>query len=424
MKVLVVTYYWPPAGGPGVQRWLKFVKYLPQYGIEPVIFIPENPNYPILDNNILNEIPEDVEIIKQPIFEPYKFANMFSRKKTKQLSSGIFQDKEPSFIGKLLLYIRGNFFIPDARKYWVKPSVKSIVKYVNENPVDAIITTGPPHSVHLIGMKIKEQLGLRWIADFRDPWTTIGYHNKLRLTKKSADIHRKLEFDVLNNADNIIVTSPSTKEEFSEITNQPIAVITNGYDDFVVGEKVMSKKFSIAHIGSLLSGRNPIMLWKALSSLINEITGFSDDLEITLVGTVSDNVIQSMTDLKLGQYINDLGYVSHDKARKLQFESQILLLVEIDASYTKCIIPGKLFEYMQTERPILGIGPEGADFKRIIQETNSGKAFDYGDYDEIKSTILDWYKTYKNGQLKANPIGLKKYHRSLLTGELSSLIKK
>ena len=191
MKVLVISYYWPPAGGPGVQRWLKFCTYLPEFGIEPIVYIPENPNYPILDEGLLAELPSDIKIIKRPIWEPYFLGSLFGKKSTKTLSRGII-DQKPSLLKRMMLFLRGNLFIPDARKAWVKPSVKYLQKYLEQNPVDVIITTGPPHSLHLIGMKLKSLTATPWLADFRDPWTTIGYHKQLRLLARSAKKHKRL----------------------------------------------------------------------------------------------------------------------------------------------------------------------------------------------------------------------------------------
>jgi len=207
-KVLIITYYWPPAGGPGVQRWLNFVKYLPENNITPIVYIPENPSYPITDYNITNEIPEGVELITQPILEPYRWAQKISSKDSNTISKGIIPNqKKQNWKQKLLLWVRGNLFIPDARKFWVTPSVKFLSNYIKANQIETIVTTGPPHSIHLIGLQLKQKLNLRWISDFRDPWTTIGYHQKLKLTNWAKKKHRKQEQEVLNCADDIIVTS-------------------------------------------------------------------------------------------------------------------------------------------------------------------------------------------------------------------------
>ncbi len=422
-KALIITYYWPPAGGPGVQRWLKFVKYLPDFNMEPIVYIPENPRYPLIDDSLNSEVSSTLTIIKQPINEPYKLADLFSKKASKTISKGVISEKKTqSFVEKLLLYIRGNFFIPDARKGWIKPSVAFLSEYISKENIETIITTGPPHSLHLIGLKLKEQLGVKWVADFRDPWTTIGYHKQLKLTASSKAKHKELEKQVLITADQIIVTSFKTKKEFQQITNQPIEVITNGYDKESVVDFKTDSKFTLSHIGSLLSKRNPEILWRVLSDLIAENDSFLKDLQLNFIGFVSDDALHSIKKYHLSDYVNNIGYVSHKEAIKYQKKSQILLLIEIDSDETTCIIPGKLFEYMVSNRPIVAIGPKDSDVEKIIQETNTGNYFNYTDYDLLKTTILEHYKAYKNKSLQVHPIGLQKYSRKSLTEALSKLL--
>jgi len=427
-KVLIITYYWPPAGGPGVQRWLKFVKYLPEFGISPIVYCPENPNYPLLDDNLLKEVSDEVSdevtVVKQSIFEPYKLASIFSKKKTKTIASGLINTKKQSLIERLLLYIRGNYFIPDARKFWVKPSVSFLEEYIQENEIETIISTGPPHSLHLIGLQLKEKLNINWIADFRDPWTTIGYHSKMKLSVASRQKHKALEKEVLQKADKIIVTSPTTKIEFSELTKQPIMVITNGYDDVNNISVQLDDKFTLAHIGSLLTGRNPEVLWTSIAELIKENKAFNTSFELKLLGAVSDDVLQSINKCGLENHINVLGYVSHEEAQAHQRKSQVLLLIEIDSLETKCIIPGKLFEYLQSHRPILGFGPQDADFKNIITQTNTGTSFGYSttEKEAIKTKLLACFQKYQKGNLRANGIGIQKYHRKNLTKELVNIL--
>lgn len=422
-RALIITYYWPPAGGPGVQRWLKFVKYLRDYNIEPVVYIPENPSYPIIDDTFFSDIPKDIEILKVPIKEPYKLAKKFSKKKTQQISSGLISNKKQSFIEKLLLYIRGNFFIPDARKAWVKPSVKFLKNYLVLNTVDIIITTGPPHSLHLIGLGLKKNLNIKWIADFRDPWTSIGYHNKLKLSKASKQKHLNMEAEVLNTADAIIVTSKTTKAEFKTKTEKPIEVITNGYDSLSEKNNLnLDTKFSLVHIGSLLSGRNPVVLWEIISELCNENTDFANNFSLKFAGVVSGEVLQSIKEYSLDKYLDFKGYVSHTEAIKLQQTAQILLLLEIDSSETRCIIPGKLFEYMLANRPILALGPEGSDIKDIIDETNIGTFFLYSEKAKLKKQLLGYFENFKLNSLQNSPQNIIKYSRKELTKTLASLI--
>ena len=421
-KVLIIAYYWPPAGGPGVQRWLNFVKYLPDFNLEPIVYVPENPNYPITDLSLVKEIPARIRILKQPIFEPYKLASVFSKKKIKRISSGIIQKhKKQSFIEKTMLWIRGNFFIPDARKYWVKPSISYLSTIIEEENITTIITTGPPHSIHLIGLGLKAKYKIHWLTDFRDPWTSIGYHNKLKLTKKSQQKHKQLEKQVLTTADSIIVTSKTTQQEFARQTSKPITVITNGYDG-EIKKTTLDAKFTISHIGSLLTDRNPLNLWKVLRELVDENTDFAAQLEIQLVGVVGKEVLDAIENNGLTSYTNLVGYISHDKVLQLQPKSQILLLLEIDAEETKGILPGKLFEYLNARRPILAIGPKDWEAAIIVAETNSGVGVESKDESRLKNVLLEWFIAYQKGNLISNATSIEKYSRKALTKELAKSI--
>ncbi|WP_350286010.1 glycosyltransferase family 4 protein [uncultured Croceitalea sp.] len=421
-KVLIICYYWPPAGGPGVQRWLKFIKYLPENGIEPIVYIPDNASYPIIDESLVAEVPKALRIIKQRIFEPYGLASLFSKKKTTRISSGVIQKhKKQSFLERLLLWVRGNLFVPDARKLWIKPSVRRLSQLIVEEQIKTVITTGPPHSVHLIGLALKSKFDIKWIADFRDPWTSIGYHKKLKLTKASQKKHKQLELKVLNTADAIITTSKTTKQEFRQLTEKPIEVITNGYD----GEwktPTLDEKFTISHIGSLLTDRNPAVLWSVLQELCNENPAFKASLQIQLIGVVGDGVAASLAKNKLQDYVTDWGYVSHDEVLQLQRKSQVLLLLEIDTKETRGIIPGKLFEYFNARRPILAIGPANWEAGLMVATSNAGNNFTVNDSNAIKTVLLNWFEAYQNGELKSQSVAIDQYSRRVLTKKLAKTI--
>jgi len=422
-KVLIITYYWPPAGGPGVQRWLKFVKYLPEFGIEPIVYTPENAAYPILDYSFLEEEPKNITLLRQPIKEPYKYAGYLT-KDYKSMSKGLIPNKDKqSLWERILLFIRGNFFIPDARIGWVKPSVAFLSRYLDENPVDIIITSGPPHSLHLIGKQLKEKLNIRWLADFRDPWSAIDYHKDLKLTHASMQKHKKLEQGVLDQADTILVTSPTTKKMYQKITQTPIEVITNGYDnEGNTADIVPDEKFTLSHIGSLLSNRNPEVLWRVLGDLIVENDAFGRSFQLNLLGATSKDVIKSLQKFNLSKHINNIGYLSHKEVITYQRKSQVLLLIEADLENKSGVIPGKLFEYMVSNRPILAIGPKHWDVLPIIRDTNTGSTFEYSQYDEIKSQVLTYFEKYIAGTLHTNPVGLQKYSRKALTESLTKLL--
>ena len=423
-KLLIITYYWPPAGGPGVQRWLKFVKYLPDFDVQPIVFVPENPTYPIVDSNLVSEVSDKAIILKTPIFEPYQLASFLSKNKTKKISSGIIPNqKKQSFLEKLMLWVRGNLFIPDARVFWVKPSVAYLEKYIRENEIDTIITSGPPHSLHLIGLELKQKMNLKWLADFRDPWTTIGYHKSLRLSQYAANKHKQLESQVLNSADTIIVTSKTTKAEFQALTTKPIEVITNGFDVEKVDKQTLDAKFSLAHIGSFLSERNPKILWESLVELCAEIPDFKSHLEIKLIGAISQEVLETIEQFGLNSFLNNLGYVSHAEAVAHQRKSQVLLLIEINSEETKSILPGKLFEYMVSERPIVAIGPKDSDFAEIITNTNTGVFFEYSEKAKLKQTIHEYYNQFLEAKLQSHAVGLQQYSRKNLTQQLVELLR-
>ena len=420
-KVLIITYYWPPAGGPGVQRWLKFSKYLRDYDIEPVIYTIDNPTYPILDSSSENEIPNGIEVLKQPIFEPNSILTFFGVN-NKNESAG-FLNPNPTLFGKIIQYIRANYFIPDARKFWVKPSIKFLSNYLKNHQIDAIISTGPPHSVHLIGLELKKQIGIKWISDFRDPWTEIDYFKQLPLTKKATKKHHQLEQEVLKNSDITIVVGETMKQKYLKHTRR-IEVITNGFDSIQNSlPQILDSNFSITHVGSMNFDRNPKILWEVLKEISDTNTNFKKDLKIKFIGKIDDSVLQ---DVKIfgEKSVQIIPYVDHRDVYSYQVSSQILLLSINNVSSAKGIITGKIFEYLQAERPILCIGPEDGDAAIILKNTNAGKIVDFKNKAVLKSVILDFYEKYKEGNLQVESGSIDQYHRKNITSQLAEVIKK
>jgi len=295
-RVLIVTYYWPPSGGSGVQRWVKFVKYLREFDIEPIIYTVKDPVYVFEDPKIGEEIHSDIKVLRRKIFEPNRIIGFFKGKKgIGKVSAGFIDPNPKGFKKRLTQYIRANFFIPDARKFWINPSVRYLKKYLKENPVDAIITTGPPHSLNIIGLKLKRKTGLPWIADFRDPWTEIDYFHHLPFTNRAKRKHERLESEVVREADKTLVIGRTMKDSFDKFSKN-VEVITNGYD-FPATENhgvKLDEKFSITHIGLMNADRNPKTLWKVLSDLASENKDFSDKLEIKLIGSIAGEVDQEL----------------------------------------------------------------------------------------------------------------------------------
>ena len=425
-KILIISYYWPPAGGPGVQRWLKFTKYLPEFGWIPTLFIPENPSYPIVDESLGNEVSSDLEIIKTKIWEPYQLAEKFG-KDNKKFKAGQFDIKEnQSWKSKLSIFIRGNFFIPDARVFWVKPSIKYLEKYLAENQFDAFVTTGPPHSMHLIGLGLKEKFShLKWIADFRDPWTEISYYKHLKLTN-SADLkHKKLEQKVFEIADITLATSFTDAENFRKKGANAIC-ITNGFDGniFEVEEMVKNEKFTLSYVGVLEQLRNPENLWQVLENLIDGNRDFKNDFELKFVGRIDDKILENLNQSQLKNSIKNLGYLSHKDSNLEMQKSDLLLITNFPEEKSKGIIPGKVFEYLQTGNTILSFGPKDADAEKILNETNSGKHFSYQDSEILKEFILEKYREWKSGNHDFVEKDISQYSRRNLTKKLVEVLEK
>jgi len=425
-KVLIVTYYWIPSGGAGVQRWVKFAKYLRQYGWEPIICTPQNPEYPSIDHSFEKDIPADITVLKTPIWEPYNVYRNLTGKKNQAINAGfISENKKQGWKDKLSIWIRGNFLIPDPRRFWIKPSVRFLNDYLKENPVDAVITTGPPHSMHLIGMGLKKTFpSLPWVADFRDPWTNIDFYKDLNLTWLADKIHHKLERDVLQKADMVLVVSRGMEEEFAPMKPKKLQVITNGYDesDVQIGTLALDAKFSISHIGTLNAARNPRTVWKVLSEICAENVAFKNDLQIQLVGKVDFSVLEDIQSYGLQEQLLKIDYLSHSEAIAKQNSSQVLMLLINQSGNAKGILTGKFFEYLAAKRPILAVGPTDGDAAVVLNETGAGVIVDFADEQETKKAILNYYNRYKKDTLSIQSESVERFSRRSLTGELAGLL--
>ncbi len=425
-KALIITYYWPPSGGSGVQRWLKFSKYLRNFNWEPVIYTPENPEIPVEDSSLLKDIPEGITVLKKKIWEPYSFYKRFlGQKGENRIQTGFLTEKrKPKQKEKISVWIRGNLFIPDARKFWIRPSVKYLTTYLKSNPVDIIISTGPPHSMHLIARKLKKKLNIPWLADFRDPWTNIDFYKDLKLTCWADKKHKKQEQLIIKEADSLIVVGNTLKKEYQNMGANNVSVITNGYDqdDYIDDDICLDKKFSIMHAGTITFSRNPTEFWPVLFELVNEHPDFAEDLEIKLIGKIDLSVNENITRLGLEKFVVKTNYLSHKEVIREQKKSHVLFLPINNTFNAKGIITGKLFEYLAAGRPILGIGPADGDAAEIINDTKAGLISGFGDNNKLKNNILALYQNYKKGKLQIRSGDFSKYSRKNLTENLVELL--
>ena len=433
-RVLIITYYWPPTGGSGVQRWVKFAKYLPSEGWQPVIYTPENPEQLAVDHSLEAEIPEGTEVIKTRITEPYELYKKFLRrsghsKEAVEVNPVNAQNK--SFAQKAAMWVRGNLFRPDPRCLWINPSVRYLKKYLEDHPVDLIVSTGPPQSMHLIGRKLAQQTGLPWIADFRDPWTKIFYFKHLSMTKATERWHQKMEKAVLDDADAVVAVSPLVQQEFQAMTRTPVELITNGYDecDFPEGRDKDAaggedKDFIITHTGLFAADGNPTVLWDVLSEKCRKDEDFRKALKIKLIGKTDAQVLESIEEAGLKENLEDLGYQKHSVAVQAQRKASLLILPLRKEPEYKAVLPGKLFEYLASCRPVMGIGqPDGA-MSMILDKTNIGAVYDWEDSISMQKYIDERGKAHLSGTLILKDGDISVFTRRNLTHQMVELFNK
>ncbi|RLD41029.1 MAG: hypothetical protein DRI86_14185 [Bacteroidetes bacterium] len=427
-KVLIITYYWPPSGGGGVQRWVKFAKYLRKFNIEPIVLTvdPNYASYAIIDESLKKELPTNLNVFTTKSIEPFNIYKKFTSKK--EIPFGGFANEEnPGITQKISRFIRGNFFIPDARIGWNSYAYKQAVSLINTFNIKTVITSSPPHSTQLIGLKLKKNFNIHWIADLRDPWTDIYYYNQMYHSTLAKKLDKKKEFDVLDNADNVIVVSRAIKKLFaSKITSsqtEKIVVISNGYDsdDFKSDSKTDNNLFTITYTGTLADNYNIDGFLKALISVINEVG--KSKIKLQFVGRVSKKYRDIIENSILQPICNFEGHVAHKESISFLVSANALFLAIPDEPNNEGILTGKLFEYLASRKPIIGVGPAEGDAAAIIKECNAGSMFEYSEETSIANYITELYKKWI-----ASPNNIidgeayKNYSRENLTKKLVKLI--
>ena len=393
----ILAYYWPPAGGSGVQRWLRFANHLCDLGWDVHVFTFKNPKYPIREKSSLEIINPKIKVNKIKGFEFPKFMTspseniLFNNYYSDYSSTQSYMYDQVA--RKFIYTLRELFLFPDARRFLINPSYKFLKNYFRKHNLNHLITTGPPHSMHLAGMKLKKDSGIKWIADFRDPWSNFFQNkllNELDLTIKK---HEKAEADVLKNCDGVFTTSESLKSKFS-IKNKNSYYVPSGFEKEI--ESTDHNKFRIIYAGSMKEIQNPKNLWLALHDLIKSDEKFKDLLEIILIGNIDRRVINSIEFKK----IRDRQILSYMSKKQLDNEiskSQLQVVCSVNYPDSDDIVPGKFFHYLSSKKNILGISNKGSDLEKIINETKSGMSFDYDNYEDLKNYIYKCYQVFLKG---------------------------
>ncbi|HUX94137.1 MAG TPA: hypothetical protein VMV47_00280 [Bacteroidales bacterium] len=416
-KVLIITYYWPPSGGAGVQRWLKFAKFLPEHGWEPVILTvdPEYAAYPAIDNSLAEELPVDIPVHRTPATDWFR---IYSPDKSKIPSAGFASNPQDSFKGRVSRFIRGNFFIPDPRRGWNRFAFRKACEIIEKEKIVTFVTTSPPHSTQLIGIRLKKKYpDIKWIADIRDPWTDIYYYDQFYPTWISKKIDSGYERQVLGKADRIISVGFMLKELLAGKLPESlpkIEVITNGFDesDFNDIRRDEPSRFTITYVGTL-SEKYPIT---GFLNALRELKKKSDFV-LRIVGTIPENIKEQVTGSVRSESLEFIPYTKHRQAISYMINSSLLLLIIPEAGDNRLIITGKIYEYIASGNQVLCLGPVDGDAAQIISKLGIGTTLDYSDQDKIEKYI---------SEIISNPVKLNidpsEFSRRNLTKKLASVL--
>lgn len=421
--VLILTYYWPPAGGPGVQRVLKFAKYLPFFGWRPVILTVANGEYPAMDDSLVKDTAEDLSVYKTASLEPFFLYRQFTGQKSDDKISTfvLTEDSQAGFKKRLASFVRGNIFIPDARIGWKPYAVKQGMRLIKNENIDLIFSTAPPMSTHLIAKTLAKKSGLPWVADFRDPWTDVFYYHNLKRTKAAVAVDKRLEKSVLSSANAVITVSSMMKELFQRKASNTYHVIPNGFDtdDFdTIAAAPDDGKIHIVHAGHLAVNQNPVGFWAALQKVLKINPQLQHTLQLDFYGSIHSKVHQSLIEFNLESITNFHCYVPHDQLVAVMKRAALLLFVIPNTSYAKGIPTSKLFDYMGAGRPILGIGPEDGDAADFMRMAQCGQVID-----DSNAKTLETFLKQLGQSITLENENTMQFTRRVLTHNLANILK-
>ena len=392
---MILSYYWPPSGGSGVQRWMYFAKYLKQLGWEPIVITVDEKQaaYPQLDQSLLKEV-EGIRVVKTSTREPLRlYSRLISGKAVKGIPQGEVNTK--NVFGKLAAYIRGNYFIPDARKGWVPFAVKAAQKLLKQENIEHLITTGPPHSTHLAGLQLIDLFRLNWWVDFRDPWTDVFYNKQMHQSKRSQAKDAQLEKTVLQKASGVITTIGGELHQSlkAKVPHQKFVTLANGFDEELMNNTVSllpKNVFHVVYTGLLTQQQDYPSILKALLQLKGD-----RPIRFSLAGNISDSILKEIRSALPHVEVVYHGYLDHAAAIELM-KSGHLLLNFIFAGATTQMISGKLLEYFATQVPVISIGDPLSAAGEFIAQGSCAKMIEREDHAAIQGFIQTLYEVNKS----------------------------
>lgn len=430
LRLLVLTYYWPPSGGAGVQRCLKWVKYLPGLGVEPTVVTvdADQATYPVRDESLLREVPPEVRVVRTATLEPF---GSYQRLTGRAVPHGGFANEgKPGLVQQVLRFVRGNLFIPDPRRGWNAYALAAVEKLLARGEqFDAVLTSSPPHSTQLIGLALQKKYGLRWLADLRDPWTDIYYAQSLHRTAAAARLDAHYEQQVLRRADAVLVTSPETERLFRrklpDLAKGKIVVLPNGYDEtnFQEASQPPTDCLRITYAGTIAASYRIGPFLRALAACARQHPAVP--LRLRFVGQADAGVREQVAEAGLSDATEFLAFVPHQQSVRYLLSSSALLMGIPDVALNKGILPGKVFEYLAARKPVLCVAPAGSDADHILREAGAGQALPYDDA-ALMARVLDglarqWLQS-PNLDLPASAV-VERYSRQGQAARLAELVR-
>lgn len=432
-NLLIVAYYFPPSGGPGVQRVLKHVKYLPEFGWNPIVLTVSNGQFPAIDESLMKQIPDNIKVYRSPLYEPYDLYRFFTgKKKGTAVDVNVIkkEGQKVSFKEKIAEFIRATFFIPDARMSWLFTSKKIVDEIIESHNIEAVYSSSPPYTCSLIARRVKRKFGLPWIAGFRDPWTGFISSPKRWLLPRAID--KNMEFTTFSESDAVecawegIIKDALGK--YPQLDKSKFHHVANGFDsnDFPNVDFKGNDKFTITYTGSMYGRRNPAAVFKAVEELIIEGKISKNDFKFKFIGRFGNEIHDMFDSASFRESIEIIGYMPHGESIKQLMLSDILLLIVDESKESEEIVPGKVYEYIGVMKPVMANAPESSAIAKLIDETQTGKYAHQENIAKIKEIFLEYFASWEAGLPLYKPLidEIRKYERRESARQLAVLLDK